>query len=95
MLKALVTWRDLTDGHLYNAGDPFPWDGREVPEERIYALKSSQNKAGFALIKAVESKKAETPIKETKTAGKPAETPENEPVKEQAKKPGRKAKKAE
>ena len=78
MLKALVTWRDLTDGHLYNAGDPFPWDGREIPEERANALKSSQNKAGFALIKAVdEPGKAETPEAE-KAAEKAEKTAEKE-----------------
>ena len=28
------TWRDLTDKHLYREGDPFPFDGREVPAAR-------------------------------------------------------------
>ena len=78
MLKALVTWRDLTDGHLYNAGDPFPWDGREIPEERVNALKSPQNKAGFALIKAVdEPGKADTPEAEN-AAEKAEKTAEKE-----------------
>ena len=47
-------WRDLTDKHLYHAGDPFPFDGREIPEDRINSLLSGHNLAGFALIKPVE-----------------------------------------
>lgn len=47
-------WRDLGSGHLYHAGDPFPYDGQDIPEERITALSTAQNKAGFALIKAVD-----------------------------------------
>ena len=54
MYKSITQWRDLTDGHLYNAGDPYPWDGRTIPDERIEQLSTPQNKAGFALIKAVE-----------------------------------------
>ena len=46
-------WRDLEDGHLYKPGDPFPHDGREISEKRIAELTGSQNKAGFAVIKAV------------------------------------------
>ena len=47
-------WRDLESGHLYQAGDPFPYDGQTVSDERITALSTAQNKAGLALIKAVE-----------------------------------------
>jgi len=47
-------WRDLETGHVYCEGEPFPFDGSEVDEGRIASLSSSQNKAGFALIKAVE-----------------------------------------
>jgi len=47
-------WRDLTDGHLYSSGDAFPFDGREISPERIAQLSGTQNKAGFALIKAIE-----------------------------------------
>lgn len=70
MYKSITQWRDLTDGHLYNAGDPFPWDGREIPEDRLAALSCSQNKAGFAVIKLIEE------------APKPVEVnskPENDP----------------
>lgn len=48
------TWRDLSDRHLYHKGDLFPFDGREVPEERLTALMSVQNMAGLALIRAEE-----------------------------------------
>ena len=49
---SITEWRDLESGHLYHAGDPFPYDKQDIPEERIAALCSSQNKAGFALIQA-------------------------------------------
>lgn len=81
MLKSTVQWRDLTDGHLYSAGDPFPWDGREIPEERINALKSSQNKAGFAVIKAVEEPGKTNATKAEETAEKAEKTAEKQATK--------------
>ena len=27
-------WVDLTDGHEYRSGEPFPHDSREIPDER-------------------------------------------------------------
>lgn len=77
--ESIARWRDLEDDHLYNAGDEFPHDGRDVSDDRIEALASTQNKAGFAVIKAVED-----PVKE-----KPVEAAE------QPKKPTRSRKKAE
>ena len=64
------TWRDLTDGHLYHEGEPFPFDGREIAPERIAELGNAHNRAGFALIRAeeapdevTEAPKAEAPEK--------------------------------
>ena len=64
------TWRDNTDGHLYREGEPFPFDGREIPKERLEALESGRNRAGLRLIRAVEvqdepeeARKEETPEK--------------------------------
>lgn len=54
MYQSLTKWRDLTDGHLYQLGDSFPYDGREIPADRIDALVSGKNRAGIALITAVE-----------------------------------------
>ena len=48
------TWRDLTDGHLYREGEPFPFDGREIPKDRLDALESGRNRAGLRLIRACE-----------------------------------------
>ena len=48
------TWRDLTDRHLYHEGEPFPFDGRDVPDERISELESGRNRAGLRLIRAEE-----------------------------------------
>ena len=47
-------WRDNTDMHLYAEGEPFPFDGREIPKERLEALESGRNRAGLRLIRAVE-----------------------------------------
>ena len=69
MYESLVFWRDLTDGHLYKAGDQFPYDGREISEERIEQLSGKQNKAGFALIK-VALPFEETPTTEEKPVKK-------------------------
>lgn len=77
MYKSITLWRDLTDGHLYNAGDPFPWDGRTIPDERIEQLSTPQNKAGFALIKAVEGAKGQTVKEEAGTAEIAEKTAEN------------------
>ena len=79
---SLATWRDLTDGHLYHEGEPFPFDGREVPGARLDELMNGRNRAGLRLIWADESKgepeeapKAEAPEKASegrKTAAKTA-----------------------
>lgn len=69
--ESTAVWRDLTDGHLYAIGDAFPHDGREISEERIAELLSTQNKAGFAVIKAVAVKDEEEPVKKVEQAKKP------------------------
>lgn len=67
-------WRDLEDKHIYGVGEEFPFDGREVPESRIEELSCPQNKAGFAVIKAVDEPKPveeeETPKKATRSRKK-------------------------
>ena len=50
MKKSISRWIDLTDNHLYNPGDAFPHDGRDIPEERIRELESSENKTGNPVI---------------------------------------------
>ena len=69
MHKALRQWRDLTDGHLYNPGDVFPHDGRQIAPERIAALVSGSNKANMALIVQTGEKPAQkAPEKAAKMA---------------------------
>ena len=68
MKKSIARWRDLEDNHLYNEGDPFPHDGREISPERIEELSSVRNKAGFALIEDVPDQVKEIP---KQTAEKP------------------------
>ena len=49
-----ATWVDLTDGHAYRDGDPFPHDGRAIPDERLESLSGPENDTGTPLITAVE-----------------------------------------
>ena len=69
--KSKAVWRDLEDGHLYAIGEDFPHDGREIPEERIKELTGTQNKAGFALLEAVELPDKETIIHTEEEPKKP------------------------
>ena len=68
---SIRTWRDLTDKHLYREGEPFPFDGREVPEARLTELETGRNRAGLAMIqrKPEEEKKPEP--EKTEPAKKP------------------------
>ena len=59
--ESIARWRDLEDDHLYNVGEAFPHDGRDVSAARIEELSSVRNKAGFALIKAVPIPTKENP----------------------------------
>ena len=68
MQKYICTrdWRDLTDRHLYHAGDPFPCDGREVPADRLQELESGRNRAGLQMIQGIvteDAPKAEPEVK--------------------------------
>lgn len=81
-------WQDLTDMHLYREGEPFPFDGRDVPEERLEALESGRNRAGLRLICAVEvpDEPEEVPEAEApEEAEKAEETEAEKPVKTAAK----------
>jgi len=75
MQKYICTrdWRDLTDRHLYHAGDPFPCDGREVPADRLQELESGRNRAGLQMIQSIvteDAPKAE-PQEKPKAVRKP------------------------
>lgn len=82
MFISLRQWRDLSDGHLYSPGDPFPHDGRAIAPARIAELESGANKAGMTLIERV-SEKVEEPT---------AEADKQPQAAPQAKKRGRKPK---
>lgn len=43
-------FKDLDDGHIYEKGKDFPYDNREIPEERINMLTSVNNKMGVVLV---------------------------------------------
>lgn len=74
MYKSLITWRDLTDKHLYHEGDEFPFDGRDVSEERINQLTGSHNLAEIAVIKRVDDPVEEIPVEKEDTPVKPRKT---------------------
>lgn len=81
------TWRDLTDKHLYHEGDFFPFDGRDVPEERLKELESGHNRAGLQMIRGIITEDEPEPVPE------PASEPEQEVKKAPAKRQSRAAKK--
>lgn len=70
-------WRDLSDGHLYHEGDKFPFDGREIENQRLTNLLTNGNRAGFPLIKEqTADSDLEMPIKEQKRQKKAVNAPE-------------------
>ena len=71
MYESVTIWRDLEDGHLYQAGGPFPHDGREISPERIAELSGAQNKAGFTLICPCATPNRETSVEEPAEPKKP------------------------
>lgn len=75
--KSTARWRDLEDKHLYEKGDEFPHDGREIPDERIAYLMGTQNKAGFATIEAIVEAAKGKPVKEAGQAKKPVRSRKN------------------
>lgn len=62
---------DLQDGdHVYAEGDPFPREGKEVSEERIKELSSSNNRQKMPLIEE-ERNSAEAKNEVKKRRGRP------------------------
>lgn len=56
MYKVVCRFADMQDGnHIYEVGDIFPWDGKDVADDRIEELASKNNKIGVPLIKAVKT----------------------------------------
>lgn len=56
---SLMAWVDLDDGHEYRADEPFPHDGREIPDDRLDELASDKNQIGkpVIMVEAEEPKK--------------------------------------
>lgn len=61
---SLMTWVDMDDGHEYSEGEPFPHDGREIPEDRLEELSTGKNQIGAPVISFVEVE--EKPSKKNK-----------------------------
>lgn len=69
MYRAIERFRDLTDGHLYESGDVFPYDGRKISEDRINTLATGRNASSKPLIAKDEeiiTEAPETPKKATR-----------------------------
>ena len=81
-----VEWRDNTDGHLYREGEPFPFDGREIPKERLDSLESGHNRAGLRLIRAVEVQNEEPEVRKKEAPEKASEGRKTAPAKATRKK---------
>ena len=60
---SLASWVDVTDSHEYRPGDAFPHDGREIKDERMDELASSENMTGSPVIIVTE---VEEPKKKAK-----------------------------
>ena len=54
---SLATWVDKEDGHEYRPGDPFPHDGREIAQDRITSLTTSENGIGKPVVKVEKEEK--------------------------------------
>jgi len=50
MCKAIIAFRDIEDGHIYQPGDVFPHDGREISPERLNSLLSGKNRLSKPVI---------------------------------------------
>lgn len=49
---------DLKDGgHAYEAGDAFPFDGKEIAPERLEELSTGKNRLGCPLIEELAEEK--------------------------------------
>ena len=90
MYVSTGVWRDLTDRHLYHEGDTFPFDGREIPKERLERLAGSGNRAGYPLIRACDEQAVKTETRKEEAPKKAAEGRKTALRKAPAKKPATK-----
>ena len=61
MHKVIKSFIDLQDGnHLYQVGDTFPREGKEVTEIRLQELSTTANKQRVPLIEKEKPKKKRT-----------------------------------
>ena len=95
--SVIVDFVDAQEHHLYRVGDTFPYNGKDVSDERIRALSTVNNAIGKPLIVIIAEptiaaeNKPETVENKQETAEKPIETVKNvvEAVEKPVKKRGR------
>ena len=72
MYKVVVRFMDLQDdNYVYNVGDTFPREGKEVSLARLTELSTTENKRGVVLI---EESKEKVLVEESETKEKPKAT---------------------
>ena len=62
-------FRDLEDQneHVYSKGDEFPYDKREISENRLEELSTNNNKIGVVLIELIENKSEDNDLSKKKS----------------------------
>lgn len=71
MYRVIETFRDMRDGRLYLAGDPYPRSGVEVSAERLAELSGTGNKQHRPMIRLEKPKEASQPKEEKPQEEKP------------------------
>ena len=74
--SVIVDFVDAQEHHLYRVGDTFPYNGKDVSDERIRALSTVNNAIGKPLIVIIAEPTIAAENK-PETAEKPIETVEN------------------
>lgn len=74
--SVIVDFVDAQEHHLYRVGDTFPYNGKDVSDERIRALSTVNNAIGKPLIVIIAEPTIAAENKQ-EAAEKPIETVEN------------------
>ena len=72
MYKVVVRFMDLQDeNYVYNVGDTFPREGKEVSLARLTELSTTDNKRGVVLIEESKEEEEKVLVEENETEEKP------------------------
>ena len=81
--KAIKKFRDLEDKtkQIYNVGEVYPKEGKEVTKKRLDELLGTKNRLGYAVIEEVEKEAAEVEETVEETEAETKTTTETKPIK--------------